>query len=213
MCANAFELHPLQISIPTFFTRVDILKVLKNTIRKAWNKIVEETDETLIDLINSTTEKLGGLKVEGNLAEEFLIENKNRFLLPETPETPQVQIRTPRTPKISVRSAANFSGKSIYSFDFLRNSYQVRSWKDLLMKLSLLISEKEGVNFEKVLSLKGKKRPYFIRDNNELRVPEEVGRTGIYAETNQSANSIVKLCYKMLNILGYLNSDINIRTS
>ena len=57
--------------------------------------------------------------------------------------------------------------------------------------------------FKNVLTLTGRKRPYFSIDPNQLRNPERIRGTNIYVETNLSANSVVKLTTKILELFGY----------
>ena len=45
--------------------------VIKDTLPKAWNKIISEPDELLVELLNETTEKLCGYRPETALTEQF----------------------------------------------------------------------------------------------------------------------------------------------
>jgi hypothetical protein len=56
----------------------------------------------------------------------------------------------------------------------------------------------------------GRKRPYFSRNENELRFPQKINNTNIFVETNLSANSIVKICLDMVAVFGYSSNDIKI---
>jgi hypothetical protein len=62
--------------------------------------------------------------------------------------------------------------------------------------------------FEQVLNLVGRKRPYFTKSQNELRIPERIDGTNIYVEINLSANSIVKLSRDVLSLFGYTKEDL-----
>ena len=64
--------------------------------------------------------------------------------------------------------------------------------------------------FDKVLNLVGRKRPYFTKNPGELRIPERINDTDIYVETNLSANSIVKLSKNILVLYEYAESDLSI---
>lgn len=66
--------------------------------------------------------------------------------------------------------------------------------------------------FEKVLSLKGRKRPYFSKMPSELREPEKIKDTDIYVETNLNANSIVSLSKKVIKLFGYDENELIIHT-
>jgi hypothetical protein len=58
-------------------------------------------------------------------------------------------------------------------------------------------------DFDKVLSLKGRKRPYFTKSSDELRNPEKIKGTDIFVETNLSSNAIVNLCEEVSSLFGY----------
>lgn len=101
-------------------------------------------------------------------------------------------------------------GKSISAFYFKNTRYEVYTWKNLLIKLTELIYESHSRDFKKVLTLKGKKRPYFTHDKNKLRVPQKINKTNIFVEVNLSANFIIKICHKLLATFGYSNNDLRI---
>jgi len=103
-----------------------------------------------------------------------------------------------------------FTGKKIISFSFQNNSYPVKNWRGLLESISQVIQNKHTSEFDKVLSLKGRKRYYFSRNANDLRLPLKIKGTDIYYESNLSANSIVKLCNELLNIFGYDTDSVKI---
>ena len=64
--------------------------------------------------------------------------------------------------------------------------------------------------FDNVFNLRGRKRPYFTRNPNELRSPERINNTDIYVETNLSANSIVKLFKSIIALFGYKENNLSI---
>lgn len=73
----------------------------------------------------------------------------------------------------------------------------------MLFKLSEEIAILHKKDLDKLLTLKGTKRPYFTRDQNELRSPEMIKGTDIFVECNLGANSIVSLCEDVLGLFGY----------
>jgi predicted type IV restriction endonuclease len=186
---------------------------LEQTLPKAWNKIIEETDDLLIDLINETAEKICGFKADTELVERFLSKNKDALLISTTSAKPSLPIRR-RVSSSSQSSIQTVSGgytrKSISSFYFRGSKYDVRSWKDLLIKLCEIFNATHKNDFDKTLNIVGKKRPYFTRNKNELRAPQKVNDTNIYVETNLSANRIVKICSDMLAVFGYTDNDLKI---
>jgi predicted type IV restriction endonuclease len=192
------------------------INILEETLPKAWNKIIEEADELLIDLINETAEKICGFKAETELVERFLSKNKNLFIILPTINRPTPPVPTQTTFNTTIsepNNIGNYTGKSISSFYFRGAKYEVRSWKDLLIKLCEIINSAHRNDFEKTLKVVGRKRPYFTRSANELRAPQKINDTNIYVETNLSANNIVKICIDMLAVFNYSESDFRIEAT
>ncbi|HHT9126173.1 MAG TPA: type I restriction endonuclease [Candidatus Brocadiia bacterium] len=183
-------------------------KILRETLHKAWNKIITEPDELLMDLINDTTEKLCGYKADSELIEQFLLTNRGQFLLSEI-QLPKPPLEK-KKPLIKSEAPGDYIGKSIMGFYFKNKKYEVRSWHDLLMELSSLIYSLHRNEFERALELRGTKRPYFTRNKNELRIPEKISNSNIFVEVNLNANNIVKICYDLLAIFGYSQRDLQI---
>jgi len=186
------------------------INILRDTLPKAWNKIIEEADELLIDLINDTTEKLCGYKADSEMIEKFLSKHKGHFIISEIPGRKiEVSRPSPIRPESSSISGS-YTGRTITSLYFRDSRYEVRSWKELLLKLCDIMNTRHKTEFDKTLNLAGRKRPYFSRNENELRAPEKINNTDIFVETNLSANSIVKICLDMMSVFGYSGNDIRI---
>lgn len=182
--------------------------LIKETLPKAWKKIITEPDELLVEILAETTEKLCGYKPDDETVEQFLI---------KVAQTPIIQtkkkIPTPaRSPsnQIPPPSLHSYTGKSIVAFTFKGIRYPVRSWKEMLVKITNLMLSTHREQFDKVLNLVGRKRPYFTRNPNELRVPEKINNTEIYVETNLSATYIVKLSKSIIALFGYRGDDLSI---
>ena len=179
--------------------------LIKETLPKAWKKIITEPDELLVDLLADTTEKLCGYKPDNEMVEQFLIrvsQGQPKREIPTPVKLPSGQISRPYS--------GGYTGKSIVAFTFKGTKYHVRSWKEMLVKITNLILSAHREQFDKVLNLVGRKRPYFTRNPNELRNPKRIDNTGIYVETNLSANSIVKLSKSIIMLFGYRENDISI---
>ena len=113
--------------------------------------------------------------------------------------------------KTSDYTRTGYTGKKIKSFEFNGKRHDVNGWIFMLLKLSEEISRLNRKDLDKLLLLKGRKRPYFTKNKNELRIPEKINGTDIFVECNLSANSIVNLCKEMLDIFDY-KDDLKIQT-
>lgn len=185
--------------------------ILKDTLPIAWNKIISEIDELLVELINETTEKICGYKADSELVEQFLLKYKEQILISPIQTSKQIiPAHHKATSSTQTLVTDSYSGKSISNFSFRSVQYKVKHWKQLLIKLCDILHVIHKDDFKKVLIIVGRKRPYFTYDANELRVPYIINNTGIFVETNLSANNIVKICFDMLAVFGYPNSDLKI---
>lgn len=182
--------------------------LIKETLPKAWSKLISEPDELLIDLLAEATEKLCGYKPDHSTVEDFISANLSKIEVPyRTAPEKKVNIL-----KIAVPTEINGSyiGKSVMAFNFKGTRYAVRFWKDILIEICNVMSSMHRNNFERVLTLQGRKRPYFTKNANELRLPEKIKNTDIFAETNLSANGIVKMGLDVLSLFGYRKENFTI---
>lgn len=76
------------------------------------------------------------------------------------------------------------------------------------MKTCEFVQLRYGRDFERILQLRGTKRAWFSRNPNYLLDPVQVGRSGIYAETNMNARSLALTCQ---HILVHFGMEPNIR--
>ncbi|MBI4462959.1 MAG: restriction endonuclease subunit R [Acidobacteria bacterium] len=188
------------------------VKILRNTLPEAWNKLVSEADELLIDLLSETTEKLCGYKADAEVVERFLVENKGRLLIGAPPPTQVSSASAPRSKRAPSVSAKGYTGKSIGEFELNGRKHRVGSWIALLLALCDVLVANRKADFEKVLSLEGRKRPYFSRTPDVLRLPKKIKNTDIFVETNLSANSIARICFDMISLFGYPSSSLILHT-
>ena len=167
--------------------------LIKETLPKAWNKLISEPDELLIELIADATEKLCGFKPDSLIVESFI---SSGTVIEQIPvETPRGERRT----KISIDTKGEgYKGKSVNSFIFCNTSYEVKYWIDVLTQVCKIIYNLHPSDFDRVLQLKGRNRPYYTRNPNELRVPQRVE---------------VKMSLDVISLFGYSGKDFSVITS
>lgn len=179
--------------------------ILRETLPKAWNIILTDPDEIFIELLRETTENICGYRPEIEGVEKFIVENKDRLLISTIPSGKIV----PRVGPKEIISKS-YTGKSIIAFSFINKQYKVHTWKDLLIQLVNVLYKLHSADFNKVLNLKGRKRPYFSYIEKDLRAPKKISNTNIFVETNLSANNIVRICRDLLKIFGYSKDALRI---
>lgn len=186
-------------------------EIINSTIPKAWNKIVTEPDEDLVELVAEMTERLSGYKPDHSTVADFLSGTSFAVNVPYTPFSPtisQTKVRSSKKIK-ETTGLEDFANTSVESFIFRGTEHAVKYWKDVLIGICLIMLDKHRDQFPQVLSLVGRKRPYFTRDPKELRVAERIEETDIFVEINISANSIVRLSRKIITLFGYPKEDLS----
>lgn len=197
--------------------------ILKKTLPKAWNKIISEADELLVDLIGETTETLCGYKADAKLVEDFLSGHRNELMIsglgkpfggrwPPIGPKPSASVRrpSPRKPFPPREGRPDYTGKKPRAFVFKGKRYEVKTWKGVLIGLCEVIRRARPREFRKVLGLSSRFRPYFSKNASEFRASTEIGQTGIFANTNLNVNGILKHCGDVLKLFGYSPDDLEI---
>ena len=197
--------------------------IIKRNIPKAWRKLHIEGDELLIELLAETTEKVCGYRPEDSQVSEFLYSIVNQELpkfdkrkgkMKKKIGHNNIDVNNSSAPNNNLYSLNdNFTYKKITGFVFLSNNISVTSWKQLLIKFVEKIYYLHNQEFDTIISVSGKKRPYFTKNNNELRLPKKISNSDYFVETNLSANNIVSIVKDVLKVFNYEENDLEIRLS
>jgi len=187
----------------------DIIKV---TLPKAWTKIIKEDNPELIEMIAESTEKMCGYKPDQSTVIQF-INNINKYnindhIIKNEKQNDIESLLKYQKPYIQ----KEFTNKNITSFSFNGEKYIINKWKDILTHISAIILN-ESNDTDRILTLRGKKRPYFTKDPDKLRAPFQVKGTDVFVETNLSANDIVKISKKLIVLYGYNENSIKIEVT
>jgi len=92
----------------------------------------------------------------------------------------------------------------------LNHERTISHWKDVVLTTAEIMYKLHEDEFDKILNLKGKKRPYFSKDPNLLRDPRKIKSTNVYAEINMGAVLCMKLSKRVLNEFGYCENDVEV---
>ena len=115
-------------------------------------------------------------------------------------------------PSSSDSSRSPLTGKSLKSFTFKERKYETKYWKDMLLQLCSAIAELNKDKFDEVLTITGRHRPFFSKNPGDLRTPNHIEGTDVYAEANLSADSITRLSKSVMSKFGYPETDLAIET-
>ncbi len=105
-----------------------------------------------------------------------------------------------------LRADHDYANVPITSYEFEGKSWQVRTYKDVLLNICKTLRSLHGDQFDSVaLSLHGKKRNYFSRSDSGMIHPRQVPghNKDLWVESNLSATSIMGLCQHLVRSFGH----------
>ena len=187
-------------------------QILKDTVPKAWDKIISEADELLVELLVETTERLCGHRPDPGMVERFLSSVKTQAPTSAVPKLPVGSAPESKRKgrRLAAERAEDYTKEPVSSFSFRGTVYKVRFWRDVLVTLCEVLASRHGADFDKVLAFSGRKRRHFSNSANDLLGPRKIPDTRIYVETNFGANRTVRQCEKILSLFGYAPGELRI---
>ncbi len=102
------------------------------------------------------------------------------------------------------RISQDYTGKTIRAFTFQNQTYPVSYWSDLMTELHNILAEKDRKRFEEIVPSKN----YISTSKDKMRRPKAIRGTPYFLEANFSANSTARLCYALVESMGYDQSDL-----
>lgn len=187
-------------------------EILRKALPKAWEKLIGEPDDLLVDLIIESTESHCGFRPD--------VEDVEEFLQSEVIPSPQACKNLEKTtvPSRSQKYSTKFTASSIdymhtkcEHFQFLGKEYRPKTWRELLSRVAEEMYRTHRADFERCLSLRGTRRLYFSKNQNDLKYPKNIAGSKFYFEANSSANSIVKIAKALIGLFGYKGGDLRIK--
>ncbi len=193
-------------------------QLARRSLPKAWNRLIQEPDELLIELLGETAERLSGYKIDREVVARFMRKHQSQLTIAEESFrsrtlSESISTNQPKPGEEGHGVDQDYTGQNASGFAFQNRRYYVSSWRDLLVRVCEVVYQKHPSEFDHVLELTGRKRLHFSRNSNELRRPARIGTSGIFAETNLSANGIVGRACKVLSLFDYDTNDLNIFVS
>ena len=181
---------------------------------KVWNRLVSESDSSIVNLLAEQTHKLCVREPDRDEVTQFLSSHCQQIqIMPHLSAPARVPPLKPNPlPKPSPSDSDSVTGKKPVAFTFNKNRYEVTSWRGMLIRLCEIVYSAHMNRFEDVLNLRGKSRPPFSRDDNDLVYPAQINGTNIFVETHGTANMVVRRAKILIVKFGYIESDLSFET-
>ena len=110
------------------------------------------------------------------------------------------------------RSGTRYTSARPAAYTLFGVRHEVRSYRDVLLGVCATLHERSPSEFEGVLELRGRARPYFSRNPGDLRVAVQVAGSGIFAETNLNAGGVVERCRQVIKLCGFNPREFDVET-
>lgn len=161
-------------------------------------------------------------------AKETLLYLSSTFSQFQSQLEPLLKVTTPSRPRSGKRiiSPANKLSKGplespnerpirekIQGFTFTGKDYSVDTWIDFYMGVCGLLYKEHSDVFDRVLTLKGAKRPYFAKDPAILWMPKKIPGTDMFLESHLNAMMLRNNAIKLIKLFGYTEEDLQIRVT
>ena len=131
---------------------------------------------------------------------------------------PAVPVEQPAAPPPKPRGRGHGRSRSRYTsarpvaYTLFGARHEVRTFRDVLLGVCATLHERSPAEFERVLELRGRVRPYFSRNPDDLLTPAQVGRSGIFAETKLGAPGVVERCEQVIELCGFDPREFGVET-
>jgi hypothetical protein len=104
-------------------------------------------------------------------------------------------------------SAEDFEGKDIHFVTILGSRSPVGSYKEALIAVASRLQAAHS-DFDSIaISVRGRRRPYFSANKDDLRKSERLRNSRLFVETNFPANQIYDVCRRLVSAFGNDPSD------
>jgi len=188
---------------------------IQRTLPQAWNKLIEDADEILVDLVAEKVESLCGFKPDVETVASFLARELHRgSVAPRSPAsfTPPRPV-LPMPPSIPDVVQQN---PSPLGFVLFGQEHSARSARDVLIKVLLELSKRDPQFLERFAALESRRghRRYIARSREELYAAsphlakidsssrELAPGSGWWVDVNLSRTSVEKVIKKACEVAG-----------
>ena len=173
------------------------MEIAQKGMRDAWNNVLTAPSEDLIKLLTESTASVCGVKPNKKTVTGFFQNHRSQLKVSD------VSYPRPKPATNGVDSGHN--GKPS-QFRFKDKPYRVGTWKEVLVKLCevIYVDPDRQVHFDRIMNVRGAKKPYFSGNPDDLESPQLIGNSGIFAATYAlNAVGVEKRCRKVLQEFNY----------
>ena len=174
-----------------------------------WNRLVSEPGSPIVNLLAERTHRLCVREPDRDEVEQFLSGHLEQIQITPLLTTPAPVTPLEPDPSPEPSSSGSVTGKKPVAFAFNGSRYEVKSWRGMLIRLCDIVYSAHRNHFEEVLNLRGKSRPPFSRNDNDLVYPAQINGRDFFVETHGTANMVVRRAEDLIAYFGYNKNNLS----
>jgi len=180
---------------------------ISDALPQAWRSLVEKPSDALISLLADETEAICGYKPDDGAVREYLTTASLLSGTSDVSATRAIARERGRRPGVPTGP----SGTRARSVTLLGKRKEVNSWVGAIGFICQVMKDRHGQRFEEtILSIRAPRTPLFSKNPSDLRAPSEIAGTGFYVENQQTAPKKRELCYRIVEVFGHRQSELQI---
>ena len=103
------------------------------------------------------------------------------------------------------------TGHKPTSFTLFGQTHSAESWKSIWVQVCTILAQQQSAGFAaKATALQGRKRHYIAATADGMINPSQITGSNLWVETNLSAKDTMKLVGRLLALLGYRATDLQV---
>lgn len=185
---------------------------LKAEMPKIWQRMLDEPDRELVDLFARRVHEKVRLKPSHEAA-VALLQGKSIDAVPAVlpSDSPRRLPPVPKPPEKPPGAPADNAWRRPRAVVLWGSATEVKRWTGVMICVAEAVYQRHPHDFlERTKAMAGRKRPFASQDPTELTRAGQIESTGVWVETNLSADDTLKKCRKMLEVFGYSAGDLDV---
>ena len=185
------------------------IREIEQALPKAWEQLINEPDEILVELLNEKVKELCGWEADLAQVKRFLSDSMNLTHAQSIPARPLIPPQ-PHLQGLGVQHPHKRKNPSPVSFSFCGQKVEVNTWSGLLTTLGEVVYKRHPSEFDKVSTLGGW---HTAIDAFPKSRPKPISDSGWFVSTNRRGYEMKDMCHKLLAKFGYSEKDLQIETA
>ena len=177
---------------------------MNTELPKVWKSMLAGPDDDLVELVRQRAYEKLDLRPDQQQVAAVLAGSPVPTVVLSEQFTPTPE-PTPQKPAPKPTPSTKPTGIRLWG-----DRYEVKLWKDVVPLVAGALHRRHATVFDRVLTLRGTKRPYASYNPADLYRPGQAGSSGIYLETHGSSAAVKKRAAKLLELFGHPASDLEI---